>query len=180
MPLCLNVCCSDKQYNRLELWCSGLWLYTDFQSFEQEKINHFYTIHIKTSALIIQRWLKYFTLMCNNQTKGTFSVSRVLMCKSIYIDERSLAASELLSVWQEWEENPFFPLFIDMNPMTVIVSAEVSTLMKGNWPQLCCFPFFSQHVSVMLMAPYLRSAVRRLASAGAKKMWLEESVISAW
>lgn len=48
------------------------------------------------------------------------------------------------------------------------------------WVTVLFFVFFSQRVSVTLMAPYLRCAAGRLASAGAKKMWQEESVVIAW
>lgn len=123
-------------------------------------------------ALIIQRWLKYFTL-CNNQNKPNFFSQQGASVEiSIWIN--------INWKWRDWEGKPFVPLFIDMNPMAGIVSAWVYALIKGNWPQMFCFYFFSQLVSVTLMAPYLRSAVRRLASAGAKKMWLDESVIIAW
>lgn len=37
-----------------------------------------------------------------------------------------------------------------------------------------------QPVSAILMALYLRSAIRRLGSASAEKMWLDDSVMSAW
>lgn len=55
--------------------------------------------------------------------------------------------------------------------------------------QMCCYGLFllqiisSSHlqpVSAILMDPYLKSAVRRLDSASAEKMWSDDSVTSAW
>lgn len=37
-----------------------------------------------------------------------------------------------------------------------------------------------QPASAILMAQYMRCAIRRLDSARAKKMWLDDSVTSAW
>lgn len=47
-------------------------------------------------------------------------------------------------------------------------------------PPLLSSTLLLQPVSAILMARYLRSAIRRLDSARAEKMWLDDSVTSAW